>query len=108
MIWLSSDDVVLEAPTATVVWSVGDSLRTTPTGATGILAGTTVAALFEAARADGLDTGSADLPADELAGVDAIWLVSSVRGVVEVVMLDGSDRAGRADLTVRLQKFAGF
>src|SRR5579875_1812327 len=53
VIFVSSDGFALEAPTAPVVWTNGRRLRTTPTGATGILAGTTQALLFENAAAAG-------------------------------------------------------
>jgi 4-amino-4-deoxychorismate lyase len=113
-LWFSLEGDVLEAPTATVVWTEfgmdgrRDSLRTTPSGANGILAGTTMASLFDAAATDGFETGAGDLRVDALANTHAIWLVSSIRGVVEVVEIDGSPRATHPALTERLQKLAGF
>ena len=107
-IWVSTDGLVLEAPTATVVWRAGDRLLTTRDGATGILPGTTMAALFDGAEAEGLQTGTATITASELAGVESIWLVSSVRGIAEVIELDGAARTGDPDLTKRLQELSGF
>ena len=107
-IWISTDGFVLEAPTATVVWAVGDALRTTPVGATGILAGTTMALLFDAAAAAGFDVGPAELASPDLDTVEAVWLVSSGRGVTEVVEVDGKTRPQHPDLTRRLQELTGF
>jgi 4-amino-4-deoxychorismate lyase len=108
VIWVARDGVVLEAPTATVVWARGSQFATTPTGATGILAGTTMDALFAAAGADGRDVAVETIRAEDLAGADAIWLVSAVRGVTEVVELDGRARAPHPNLTGRLKAYAGF
>lgn len=107
-IWLSAQGTVLEAPTATVVWAVGDRLLTTPTGASGILSGTTMRALFDGAGELGFTTGQAVLPASELIRADAIWLVSAVRGVAEVIEIDGVRRAARAQVTADLARRAGF
>lgn len=113
-LWFSLEGDVLEAPTATVVWvefgrdGRPDSLHTTPSGANGILAGTTMAGLFEAASTDGFQTSPGDLRIDGLGATDGLWLVSSVRGVVEVVEIDGTPRATHSTLTDRLQKLAGF
>jgi 4-amino-4-deoxychorismate lyase len=104
-IWVSTDGIVLEAPTSTVVWSQGSVLATTPSGASGILAGTTLAKLF-----DGIDVGTAAraVSLEHLVDADAIWLVSSVRGVAEVIELDGVARKADPALTARLARTAGF
>ena len=82
-IWLSSDGQVLEAPTATVVLVVAGELVTPPV-ATGILAGTTLAAVsaFEPIT-------SRPVSAVELAAADEVMLLSSIRGVAPVVAVDG-------------------
>jgi 4-amino-4-deoxychorismate lyase len=108
VVWVSRDATVLEAPTATVVWARGPRLATTPVGASGILAGTTMAALFDGARADGHDVAAATITAEELAAADGIWLVSAIRGVAEVTELDGVARPGANELTRRLNGYAGF
>lgn len=108
VVWIAGDGTVLEAPTATVVWARDSRLVTTPTGASGILAGTTMAALFEAARRDGHGVAVESIRADQLESVDGIWLVSAVRGAAEVVQLDGRTRLPRPDLTRRLNGYAGF
>ncbi len=107
-VWVSRDGMVLEAPTATVVWAQGAGLATTPRGASGILAGTTMAALFDGARADGHDVTTDPIRADDLATVDGIWLVSAIRGVAEVTELDGKPRPDQHGLTQRLNRYAGF
>jgi 4-amino-4-deoxychorismate lyase len=107
-LWVASDGTVLEAPTATVVWAVGNRLATTPTGATGILAGTTMAALFDGAAAAGAEVGVDTIRADDLTATDGIWLVSAVRGVAEVVELDGTARARQPERTARYNAYAGF
>jgi len=99
---------VLEAPTATVVWAVGRTLSTTPTGDTGILPGTTQQVLFEAAAAAGWRTTQALVTLDDLHEADAVWLVSSTRGPVEVVDLDGKTRPRRPDLDAEIRRLAGF
>jgi len=56
VLFVSADGIVLEAPTGSVVWWDGATLHTTPTGDTGILAGTTQRLLFERAAAAGWAT----------------------------------------------------
>ena len=84
-IWLSSDGWVLEAPTSTVVLVLAGSLITPPV-ATGILPGTTLAAVR-----DLVDVPERPVSADELAQAEEIMLLGSVRGVAPVVRLDGRE-----------------
>ena len=107
-LWIARDGTVLEAPTATVVWTRDRRLSTTPVGGTGILAGTTMAALFDGARVDGFDVRIEPASLAELVAADGIWLVSAVRGVAEVIELDGVARARRTALTARLNRYADF
>ncbi len=84
-IWLSSDGYVLEAPTATVVLLLDGSLVTPPLS-TGVLAGTTVAAV------SGLrPIRSTPVTAEDLARADEVMLLSSVRGVAPVTAVDGRE-----------------
>jgi 4-amino-4-deoxychorismate lyase len=99
---------VLEAPTATVVWARGSRLATTPAGSSGILAGTTMAALFDGARTAGHDVVTDAIRADDLPSVDGIWLVSAIRGAAAVTELDGATRPDQRELTLRLNRYAGF
>lgn len=108
VVFLSSDGLVLEAPTASVVWSVGRTLSTTPTGATGILGGTTQQLLFDRAVAAGWGTEERLVTLDELQAADVIWLVSSVRGPVDVVELDGKPRTRHPDLDAEIRGLCGF
>ena len=78
VIFVSDDGYVLESPTSTVVWARhGDerTLHTTPTGATGILGGTTQQLLFERAARNGWRTAYTLVPdVDDLHAADAVWL----------------------------------
>jgi 4-amino-4-deoxychorismate lyase len=107
-IFLSSDGIVLEAPTGSVVWAVDGTLHTTPTGATGILAGTTQQLLFDAAHARGRRTEYTPAGIDDLHAADAVWIISSVRGPVEVVELDGKQRVRLPDLDREIRTLCGF
>ncbi len=106
VIFVSTDGLVLEAPTATVVWAVGQTLHTPPT-TVGILAGTTVHTLFENAARHGFATAVTTGTVDALHGADGVWLVSSVRGAVAVTAIDGTGRSD-AGLTPRVQSAAGL
>jgi 4-amino-4-deoxychorismate lyase len=108
VIFLSTDGQVLEAPTASVVWSEGRTLCTVAPGANGILPGTTQQLLFDEAAAAGWQTSYGALAAGALADVEGLWLVSSVRGPVEVVTLDGRPRRAAPELTREVQRLAGF
>ncbi|NAZ81211.1 hypothetical protein GTR02_05215 [Kineococcus sp. R8] len=90
---------VLEGPTATALWFADGGFRTVPAGATGILAGTTQRAVFAGARAAGHPADERVATVPDLHRADALWLVSSVRGAVEVTSLDGRALPRRPDLT---------
>lgn len=97
VVFVSTDGLVLEGPTSTVVWATGQMLHT-PAADVGILAGTTQADLFEHGEHAGWATSVVPtIPAD-LIGADAVWLVSSVRGAAAVTSIDGVAR-GDAGLT---------
>jgi 4-amino-4-deoxychorismate lyase len=106
VIFVSTDGLVLEAPTATVVWAVGETLHTPPT-TVGILDGTTVHTLFDHAGAHGFATAVTTTTVAGLHAADAVWLVSSVRGAVAVTAIDGTER-GDGGLTARVQSAAGL
>ena len=107
-IFVSRDGVVLEAPTSSVVWSVGGTLYTTPLGGTGILGGTTQQLLFERAGEAGWKAAHAPVGVDELRAADSCWLIGSVRGPVDVVAIDGTPR-GRDELrTAQVRALCGF
>ncbi|NAZ88290.1 hypothetical protein GTR00_19670 [Kineococcus sp. T90] len=105
-LFTSTEGLVLEGPTATVVWCAGGRLLTTPAGGSGILEGTTQRAVFEGAAAAGVPTGVEAVAVPGLLAAEAVWLTSSVRGAVEVTSLDGTALARRPELTRRLRAWA--
>jgi 4-amino-4-deoxychorismate lyase len=108
VVFVSSDGVVLEAPTGSVAWWDGDTLHTTPTGGTGILAGTTQRLLFERAAAEGWATAETKVDVAGLHAADVVWLIGSVRGPVDVVELDGKPRTRVPDVDAEVRRLAGF
>ncbi|MBN9620573.1 MAG: aminotransferase class IV, partial [Actinobacteria bacterium] len=104
----SADGYVLEAPTGSAVWAVGRTLHTTPTGATGILAGTTQRRLFERAVAADWRTTATLARVEELHAAEVVWVVSSLRGPIDVVELDGVARARRPEVDAEVRALAGF
>jgi len=96
---------VLEGPTATALWLADSELRTVPPGATGILAGTTQRAVFAGAQAAGHPTAERTATVADLQGADALWLVSSVRGAVEVATLDGRELPRRPEVTASVRSW---
>jgi 4-amino-4-deoxychorismate lyase len=101
VIFVSSDDVVLEGPTSSVLVRHGDVFRT-PRLDLGILAGTTQAAVFETLARLGFETGEAVLSPAELAASDNIWLLSSGRLVAPLRELDGQSIRVDRELTATL------
>lgn len=89
VLWVSTDGYALEAPTSSLVWLAGGVLCTVPADPTGILPGTTVRWLLEQAPALGWQAAERMIRPAELAGVDGVWLTSSVRGAAPVRELDG-------------------
>ncbi|MDT4915218.1 MAG: 4-amino-4-deoxychorismate lyase [Pseudonocardiales bacterium] len=107
-LFVSGDGVVLESPTGSVVWSLGRTLHTTPTGGTGILAGTTQRLLFERATGAGWQTAETPALLDDLHAADVVWLIGSVRGPVDLVELDGKARARMPEVDAEIRRLAGF
>ncbi|GIE90383.1 aminotransferase class IV [Actinoplanes regularis] len=107
VIWTSLEGYVLEAPTSSVVWLSGDTLCTVPPAEAGILDGITAGHLLSVAGSVGLRPAFRMITLPELAAADAIWLASSVRGLAEVISLDGVPR-GRSPWTPRLLSLLGF
>ncbi len=101
VIFVSSDGVVLEGPTSTVLVRHGGVFRT-PRTDLGILAGTTQALVFDTLASLGFDTAEAVIPPEELAAADAVWLLSSGRLVAPVRELDGRSIPVDAALTSTL------
>lgn len=107
-LFVSAEGQVLEAPTGSVAWAVGRTLRTTPVGGTGILAGTTQHRLFTRAADTGWATYEVPATVDDLHAADVVWLIGSVRGPVDVVELDGKQRERRPEVDREIRGLAGF
>ena len=87
VVFVSSDGIVLEGPTSTVVYRRGNELLTPGTGL-GILDGTTQANVFRWAEQQGLATSFEMTTPDLLRSADAAWLVSSVRLAAPINAID--------------------
>ncbi|OZF40430.1 4-amino-4-deoxychorismate lyase [Rhodococcus sp. 14-2483-1-1] len=88
VIYLSSEGRVLEGPRSTVVLARGKTL-VTPSVEQGILAGTTVAGLFQVAEAAGWTCEHGHLYPADLIAADSVWLVSSVTLAARVMAMNG-------------------
>lgn len=85
---VGADATVLEAPTANVWFREGRRLLT-PSLAQPILAGVTRAVLWELAAAAGYEPEEGVHPLARVTSADEVFLSSSVREVMPVVVLDG-------------------
>lgn len=108
VLWVSDDGYALEAPTSTLVWRDGSTLRTVPPEATGILAGITAAHLLARAGELGLRAEEALITPDRLAESGGAWLTSSIRGAAAIRTLDGTTLPYDAELTARMRDLLGF
>lgn len=106
VVFLSSDGVVLEGPTSTVLLLRGATL-VTPGPALPILAGTTQAAAFDFAASIGLETAVEHLRVEHLRAADALWLLSSVRLAAPVRSIDSRAIAIDTGFTERLNGYLG-
>lgn len=89
VIYLSSEGEVLEGPRSTVVIA-RDGELVSPPAETGILEGTTLAALSEMAPEQGVGVRRERLLVTDLLAADAVWLLSSVTLVARVRRIDGT------------------
>lgn len=108
VIFVSVEGDVLESPVSSVVWAVGRTLLTTPSGPSGILPGTTQQLIFRAAAAAGWQTETTRASVDDLHAADVVWLIGSVRGPVDVVELDGKARTRQPQVDAEIRRLAGF
>lgn len=104
VVFVSSDGILLEGPTSTLVFRRGNVLLTPGTGL-GILDGTTQANVFRYAEEHGLQTGFELAGPEALLGADAAWLVSSVRLAAPIRAVDGVDLAVDRDFTAALNDY---
>ncbi|WP_322411629.1 aminotransferase class IV [Microbacterium invictum] len=86
-VFVSSDGIVLEAPTASVILRFGDRF-VTPEPAAGILHGTTQLSLFAFLAARGFEVGYERVSVDRLQRAESGWLVSSVRLAAPIARVD--------------------
>ncbi|MBV0895489.1 aminotransferase class IV [Microbacterium sp. NC79] len=103
-VFVSSDGVLLEAPTASLVMRVGDRFVTPKPGA-GILHGTTQISVFTFLQDKGYEVAYETLPASSLPRVNAAWLVSSVRLAAPIRSVDGTTLDVDAALTAQLNAY---
>ena len=108
VVFTSTDGYALDGPTSGLLVAQDGGFVSTPTGATGILESLTVAAVMDAARADGYETRYELVPVAALFTADAVWLVSSGRGPALITTLDGRDLRADRDLAARVARYAGF
>lgn len=108
IVFTSSDGYLLEGPTTGLLVAADDQLWTTPLDGTGVLESVTIAAILDAAKADGVTTREALFRADDLPGTDGAWMVSAVRGVLPLVELDGVRLPHDPAITARIASAAGF
>ena len=104
VVFVSSDGVLLEGPTSTLVFRSGNVLLSPGTGL-GILDGTTQANVFRYAEAQGLETAFELAGPDALLSADAAWLVSSVRLAAPIRAVDGVELAIDRDFTAALNMY---
>jgi 4-amino-4-deoxychorismate lyase len=90
VLFVSSDDYVLEGPSSTVIARI-DGIYVTPPTTLGILPGTTMGDVFAILAARGERTEVRELRPAELAHADALWLCSSTRGAAPVRRLDSAE-----------------
>ncbi|MGN8026507.1 aminodeoxychorismate lyase [Microbacterium sp. 22242] len=86
-IFVTTDGVVLEAPTASLILRFGDRF-VTPAPHGGILQGTTQLSLFSHLEEQGFETAYETVPTEDLAAADQAWLVSSVRLAAPITAID--------------------
>lgn len=103
-IFVASDGVVLEAPTASLILRFGDRF-VTPAHDGGILPGTTQMSLFEHLEVLGHPTAYETIPTSQLTAADAAWLVSSVRLAAPVTAIDGVGIAVDRELTASFNRY---
>lgn len=86
----STDGFVLEGPRSNVVIVAEDGVLATPPSTLPILAGTTVAAVFDVARQRGETCAERPLRTSDLLAARGVWLLSSITLAARVHTLDGS------------------
>jgi len=104
VIFVSSDGIVLEGPTSTVLL-LRDGRLITPGPGLPILDGTTQDSLFTFAAQQGIPTAFEPTTIEHLHSAEAVWLVSSVRHAAPVTAVDRVPRAAGAELTAQFNLY---
>jgi len=98
VVWRSSDGLLLEGATSSLVL-LADGLLLTPSAGAGILDGTTVSRVLAIGERNGHAAARRDLPVAALTSAEAAWLVSSTRRAVPIRSVDGAPLALHRTLT---------
>ncbi|PPG53946.1 aminodeoxychorismate lyase [Rathayibacter sp. AY2B3] len=101
VLWRTSDGLLLEGATSSLVL-LADGALTTPLSGS-VLAGTTVERILALGEHCGLASSHRELPVSALTGADAAWLVSSTRRAIPVRSVDGAPLAIDAGLTAAFE-----
>lgn len=104
VIFVSSDGLILEGPSSTVIARIHGEYVTPPVEH-GILSGTTQADVFDALRQEGARVSTRALTPADLSSADALWLCSSTRGAAPVRSLDDVEMQVDRDVTGRISAF---
>ena len=104
VIFTTTDGLLLEGPTSTLIVRHGNRLLT-PDPKLGILHGTTQRDIFTHTNHLGLQGTYERLTKDALLDADAAWLVSSVRMSVPVTHVDGFEIKRDPDLTGQFNQY---
>lgn len=105
-LFVSTEGLVLEGPTSSVAWVTEGTLCTVPDD-TGILPGITVGYLLDHADELALASARRNATVADLLAADGVWFCSSIRGLAQVVELDGKP-LGDAGLTPALRAVLGY
>ena len=103
-IFVTRDDFVLEAPTASLILRIGERF-VTPAPSGGILHGTTQLSVYEHLQEQGFQTEYATVTVDDLRTADAAWLVSSIRLAAPITSVDGQPLPTAPDFTAALNAY---
>ncbi|QKJ18796.1 aminodeoxychorismate lyase [Microbacterium hominis] len=103
-VFVSSDGILLEGPTSSLIVRHGSRFSTPAPGA-GILHGTTQLSLFADLERRGFETAYGDLRLGDLTGADAAWLVSSVRLAAPITTVDQTPIPVDAALTASINEY---
>lgn len=103
-VFVSSDGILLEGPTSSLILRQGDRFVTPAPGA-GILHGTTQLSLFAWLESQGYETGYETLPVTALHEADAAWLLSSVRLAAGITSVDGAPLPYDAAFTASINRY---